>query len=318
MERQMKRDFNSIISSSPLMLTEGSIIERLRREYRYDLNIEILNANCIYDPKGKKILEEMYRQYITIGKSRNIPLILFTPTWRANPERLGKAGIMLKDVNGENYRFIDSLRNEQAIYAEKILIGGLIGCKGDAYKPEEALSVDEAFHFHQTQTRALANAGVDFLFAATLPAFTEALGIAKAMALTAVPYIISFVVYTEGTLLDGTPLKSAIEQIDKQVTPKPFGYFINCVHPTVFEQAINNSPNSSAFVRERILGLQANTSSKRPEELDGSAELISEDPEQFASSMVSLNKKYGIKILGGCCGTNENHISAIAKALELK
>ncbi|MBI5476799.1 MAG: homocysteine S-methyltransferase family protein [Ignavibacteriales bacterium] len=311
----MKRDLQSIISSSPLMLTEGSVIERLRREYRYELHPHILNANCIYDPKGKNILEEIYLQYISIGKKKNIPLILFTPTWRANPERLGKSGLMLKDVNGENFRFIDSLRSKQGAYAEKILIGGLTGCKGDAYKPEEALSVDDAFHFHQTQTRALANAGVDFLFATTLPAFTEAFGIAKAMALTAVPYIISFVVYAEGTLLDGTPLKSAIEQIDKQVTPKPFGYFINCVHPTVFEQAINNSKNSSAFVRGRILGLQANTSSKRPEELDGSVELISEEPEQFASSMVLLNKKYGIKILGGCCGTNDKHIESIMEIL---
>ncbi|MBI5020062.1 MAG: homocysteine S-methyltransferase family protein [Ignavibacteriales bacterium] len=300
------------------MLTEGSIIERLRREYFYELHPHILNANCIYDQVGRKILEEIYLQYIAIGKSKNIPLILFTPTWRANPERLGKSGWMLKEVNGENFRFIDSLRNEQGVYTEKILIGGLIGCKGDAYKPEEALSVDEAFHFHQTQTRALANAGVDFLFAATLPAFTEAFGIAKAMALTAIQYIISFVVYAEGTLLDGTSLKSAIEQIDKQVTPRPFGYFINCVHPTVFEEAINNSQNSSAIVRERILGLQANTSSKRPEELDGSVELISEEPEQFANSMISLNKKYGIKILGGCCGTNNKHISEMTKVLDEK
>jgi homocysteine S-methyltransferase len=315
MGRRMKRDFQSIISSSPIMLTEGSIIERLRREYRYELHPHILNANCIYDQEGEKNLEEIYLQYISIGKKKNIPLTLFTPTWRANPERLGKSGLMLKDVNGENFRFIDSLRNEQGVYAEKILIGGLIGCKGDAYKPEEALSVDEAYHFHQTQTHALANAGVDFLFAATLPAFTEALGIAKAMALTGMTYIISFVVYAEGTLLDGTPLKSAIEQIDKQVTPKPFGYFINCVHPTVFEQAINNTKNSSAFVRERILGLQANTSSKRPEELDGSAELLTEDPKQFASFMVLLNKKYGIKILGGCCGTSDKHIESITEML---
>lgn len=311
----MKRDFHSIISSSPIVLTEGSVIERLKREYNYKMDPNILNANCIYDPEGKKIIEDIYRQYITVGKSKNIPLILFTPTWRANPERLGKASMMLKDVNGENFRFIDSLRNKHGVYSEKILIGGLVGCKGDAYKPEQASSVDEAFHFHQTQTRALANAGVDFLFAATLPAFTEALGIAKAMALTGVPYIISFVVYAEGTLLDGTPLKSAIEQIDKQVSTKPFGYFVNCVHPTVFDQAINNFKNSSSFVRERIMGLQANTSSKRPEELDGSAELISEDPEQFARSMVSLNKKYGIKILGGCCGTNSKHIESIAEAL---
>lgn len=311
----MRRNFHSVISSSPVVLTEGSVIERLRREYKYDLNPHLQNADCIYDLSGRKILEEIYLQYISAGRSKNIPLLLFTPTWRANPHRLGKAGRALDDVNGDNFRFLDLLRGAQGDYSEKILIGGLIGSRGDAYRPQEAPGAAEALEFHSTQIRALAAAGVDFLFAATLPAFTEALGIARAMASGSLPYIISFVVYAEGTLLDGTRLEEAVSMIDRSVSPAPYGYFINCVHPSVFEKAMINSRVLASGLRGRIIGLQANTSARRPEELDGSLELLTEEPSKFAGSMISLNEKYGIKMLGGCCGTDDRHISQIASLI---
>lgn len=71
----------------------------------------------------------------------------------------------------------------------------------------------------------LAEAGVDLLLAATLPAFSEATGLASALAATGKPHIVSFVVRAEGTLLDGTPLKDAIAAIDAAVIPKPLAYW---------------------------------------------------------------------------------------------
>jgi phosphoglycerate dehydrogenase-like enzyme len=59
---------------------------------------------------------------------------------------------------------------------------------------------------HYWQAGKLADTGVDFLLAATLPAFSEATGLALALAATAKPYVLSFVVRPEGTMLDGTPL----------------------------------------------------------------------------------------------------------------
>ena len=67
-------------------------------------------------------------------------------------------------------------------------------------------------------------AGVDLLLAATLPAISEATGLASALAATGKPYMVSFVVRREGTLLDGTPLKDAIVAIDATVNPNPLAY----------------------------------------------------------------------------------------------
>ncbi|HBZ55601.1 MAG TPA: homocysteine methyltransferase, partial [Syntrophobacteraceae bacterium] len=73
--------------------------------------------------------------------------------------------------------------------------------------------------------------------------------------------------------------------------------------------------NSSPLVRSRVVGLLANTAALNPEELDGSAALVEEDPEIFGDSVAALHHELGMKILGGCCGTDERHIGCLAKQL---
>jgi homocysteine S-methyltransferase len=171
----------------------------------------------------------------------------------------------------------------------------------------------EAAHFHASQAQSLAQAKVDFLMGATLPALSEALGMARAMATTQVPYVISFVIRPTGALLDGTALHAAMSAIDTAVHPQPTAYMVNCIHPTVLKQALHRQSDRERQVRARLLGLQANTSPKPPEELDDAACLESQDPDTFAKAMVRLHTQLGVKALGGCCGTDERHIASIAR-----
>jgi len=90
----------------------------------------------------------------------------------------------------------------------------MMTCRGDAYRPEEALTESDAADFHKPQAAMLAESGVDYLMAATLPAVSEARGMAKTFSDLKIPYVISFVIRPDGTLLDGTPLHRAIDQID--------------------------------------------------------------------------------------------------------
>jgi homocysteine S-methyltransferase len=298
------------LKTFPLILAEGAVIERLRRKSDHHLDPELENAGLLYHEGGRAAMADMYRGYMDIGSSYGLPMILFTPTWRANPERLRQAGFENHDdVNGEGFRFLDSLRKEQGRYAGRICIGGLLGCRGDAYKPEEALSEDEAAEFHVHQAQALARAGVDFLMAATLPAFSEALGMARAMSASECSYVLSFVIRPTGTLLDGTPLDVAVGQIDAALHPRPAGYMANCIHPSVFKEALTRLTEAS---RSRMIGLQANTSRKSPEDLDGLPALDSEEPAVFARQMKELHERFDIKVLGGCCGTDGRHIEGIA------
>lgn len=303
--------FLQFLENEPVIIMEGAIIERLRRTPGITLDPVVLNSSLLYDPAGKKHLERLYRQYIDCAYRQNLPVMVLTPTWRANPERLARAGLQIYDVNGDGFHFLQDIRRTYGPYSEKIFIGGLMGCSGDAYKPEEALSAGTAYSFHREQVRLLVLAGVDFLFGSTLPALSEAFGMAQAMAGSGRPYILSFVVRPGGTLLDGTLLSDAIRDIDGTISPSPAGYMVNCVHPDIFRKAMGNQDRGQGEMRRRIIGLQANTSSRSPEELDGREELDAEEPAPFGEKMAALHIDFSLKILGGCCGTDERHMESI-------
>ncbi len=303
------------LGKSPCVLGEGAVIERLRRNGGLELDPYLVNSAFIYDDAKRAALETIFRQYLDIGRDSGLPLVISTPTWRASQERIAAAGYGGADVNGDNVRYLDRLRRSYGAYAEKVVICGLMSCRGDAYNPAEALAVDEALEFHAWQADKLAEAGVDFLLAATLPALSEASGLALAMAATGRPYIISFVVRPEGTLLDGTPLKDALARIDAVATPRPLAYLINCTHVSFARAALTHEANSSPLVRQRIIGLLANTAPLSPEELNDSASLVEEDPERFGRAVASLHRELGLKLVGGCCGTDDRHIRALAAQL---
>jgi homocysteine S-methyltransferase len=300
------------------ILGEGAVIERLRRNSEFDLDPHLVNSAFIYDKDKRAALSGIYRQYLDIGLKYNLPLLLSTPTWRASRECIEKAGYEKTDVNGDNFRVLDGMRKRLGEYAHKIVICGLLSCRGNSYNPSEALTSKDAYEFHSWQADRLAEAGVDLLLAATLPALTEATGLAAALAATGKPYIISFVFHPEGTLLDTTPLKDAVSIIDTDVNPKPIAYMANCTHASIFRTAIMHETNSSATVRKRVAGLLANTAALKPEELDNSEELVEEDPQTFGKSVADLHAELGLKILGGCCGTDDRHIDNLAKRLVLK
>lgn len=303
-------DTVDLINRSPLVLMEGAVIERLRRDPSLSLDPHILNAPLIYDEAGRMEMTRIYKGYIDISLEYDLPIMMAAPTWRVNKERLAASAFSGRDVLGEAAEFLNEIKSSYNSHSPKILVGGLMGCKGDAYKPEEAMAADSALKFHSFQAERLAEAKVDYLMAATLPALSEAIGMAKAMSGAGKPYIISFVIRPDGALLDGTRLNEAVQTIDGHTDPKPFLYMVNCVHPTVLASALIRSGSG---IPDRFSGIQANTSAKSPEELDGATETETEDANIFAASMVRLHQDFGLKVLGGCCGTDETHIRAMAE-----
>jgi homocysteine S-methyltransferase len=313
----MIKSLLDITVKSRYILAEGSIIERVRRSDPGLLHPVVENTPMIYTNNGRQALTSLYSGYLDIGFRRDIPMIVLTPSWRANTERIRKAGYSnLDEVTSDVVVFMRDLIDGYHSYKNKILLGGLTGCRGDSYNPKEALSREEAHRFHLPQAEALAKTKVDFLLAATLPALSEAEGIARAFADCDIPYMLSFVVRSNGNLLDGTPLAQAIDLIDANTNPRPTCYFINCVHPENVRKGLLAQGNRLKDVLPRLAGLQANASDKNPEELEGLDHMDADSPHHFAESMARLHSEFGIKILGGCCGTDEKFIEEIGKVME--
>jgi len=308
--------FIETIQSGLPVLTEGAMVERVRRNPDVDLDPHIAHAGLIYSDKGRRVLADIYRQYLSIGQRHNLPMLTLAPTWRANPERTERAGCGPVDkLNSDCVAFLKDICAGYDSYQERLFIAGLLGCCNDAYNPQETLTTQAAERFHLPQAEALAASGVDFIKAATLPAVSEALGIARAIARTGIPSVLSFVIRPDGTVLDGTPLHKAIARIDSGTDQAPIFYMVNCVHPAVFMEALAAETRADDKLSERVIGIQANTSSKSPEELENLPYLDTTEPEPFAELLQQIHRTFGTRILGGCCGTDNRHIEKIAALL---
>lgn len=289
---------------------EGAVVERLRRG-GVALHPAALHAGLVFDGEGRRALEAIYRGYLRPAREASLPLVLLTPTWRANPERLAAAGLPFREVQEANVSFLRGLTATEG----RAFVLGLMGSRGDAYRPEEALGTSQAEGFHAPQAEALAAAGVDGFQAATQCAFSEALGLSRAMGRTGLPYLVSWIVRPSGHLLDGTPLQEAVARLDGEADPPPLLHMLNCVHPTVALSAVEHALERSPSLLSRLSGLQANTSPLPPEALDGRETLEEESPEAFAAGLLLLRTRFGFRLLGGCCGSDDRHIRALAQAL---
>lgn len=291
------------------------MIERLRRDPTIELDPHVLNAAFVLDPTQRERLARCYRDYLRIGETYNLPMICCTPTWRANAERSSRAGYSCGELNARAVSFLRAIRDEYGEYSKKVFVGGLMGCRGDAYSGIEGMGPADAEAFHGDQARALAAAGVDFLVAVTMPSAPESIGMAAALSACGLPYFLSFIVRPSGKLLDTTLLHDIVAVIDNAAKPRPLGYWINCVHPTVFSAALGSAIAAAPWLPQRVYGLQANTSALSPEELDESPQLHSQAPEAFVAAMMQAQSAFGTKILGGCCGTSPAHIERLAAAV---
>jgi homocysteine S-methyltransferase len=306
----MNRFAEAVAARRP-MLAEGSVYERLRRHPGIAFDPAMRHGGLIYDPAGRAVLAEIHRGYIGAAQAAGLPIALMSDTWRANAEAIAASPYAGRPVNQDNVAFLKGL---QTASGHDIFIAGQSGCRGDAYRPEEALEAEAAYAFHRPQLEALAEAEPDFLMAATLPALCEARGIARAMAGTGLPYLISFVLRPAGTLLDGTPFADAIRTLDEAAVP-PLGYAVNCVHPKVLAAALEVLERQEAALTRRLVLFQANTSPLSPEALAAADELQCEAPETLAPQIAALQARYDIPLVGGCCGTDERHIAALGAAL---
>ena len=310
MERKM--DFESCYNNSSIIFMEGALGERLKREYGIPFDETVALAGHIYNEKYKVALKELFNQYIEIAKHCDFPIMITTPTRRANKERVLQSKYN-KNVIYDNVSFLHEIKRN---WPSKVYIGGLMGCKGDAYKADEILSEKEALEFHSWQASLFAEAKVDFLYAGIMPALSEAIGMARAMESTGLPYIISFMIREDGKLIDGTTIHEAIVAIDSSTNRKPLCYMTNCVHPKVVFKALSQSYNKTTIVQQRFKGIQANTSPLSPEELDKCCDLKTSDAYSFAADMLKLYENFNLKIFGGCCGTDDTHMNEVARKLK--
>jgi S-methylmethionine-dependent homocysteine/selenocysteine methylase len=274
---------------------------------------EFAAFDLLKDNAGIDELRRYYEPYARLAREGGFGLVLESPTWRANPDWAAKIGYSRQELDGFNRKAIALMEELRAEWRGEapIVISGCVGPQSDGYSPETMLPPDEAEAYHGTQIGTFADTAADMVTAITMTYADEAIGVTRAARKVGLPAVISFTLETDGRLPNGQPLAEAIEQVDRETESGPAYYMINCAHPTHFESVLRDD---APWVH-RIGGLRTNASTKSHAELDESDALDEGDPRDLGMRHGILKERLPkVNILGGCCGTDQRHVSAICEA----
>jgi S-methylmethionine-dependent homocysteine/selenocysteine methylase len=233
--------------------------------------------------------------------------------YRASPDwgdKLGYSRQGLADALEQSIAFLRAVASPYKDQIDTILIGGMLGPRGDAYALNQTITANEAEDYHAFQLEVLKRTDVDFVSAVTFNNVPEAVGVARAAARIGVPLNISFTLDSNHRLKSGPSLKEAIEQVDAQAgEARPDFYGINCSHPIEFEPALE--PGDWIH---RIRSLRPNASARDKIDLCQLGHIEDGDPADLGQRMGQLAQRYPhIDIFGGCCGSWAPHLDQIAR-----
>lgn len=266
--------------------------------------------------EGRATLIRYFRNYLNLANAHGLGFILDTVTWRANPDWAVKLDIghaELDAINREAVSFAAALREEfERVSKGPGVVNGVIGPRGDGYVVDHKMTSGEAALYHAAQVRSFKAAGADMVSAITMNYPEEATGIAIAAMKAGMPVVISFTVETDGRLASGATIGEAITAVDSATGAYPTYFMINCAHPSHFEGVL---PHDETWIG-RVRGVRANASHMSHAELDEATELDDGDPADLGARYRALRQSLPrLNVLGGCCGTDHRHISAIAEAV---
>ena len=274
---------------------------------------DFASFDLLKDPAGVDALRRYYAPYVAIARERGTGIVLDTATWRASRdwgERLGYSPAELAEANRRAVELIREIA--EAAPDVPSVLNGVVGPRGDGYVVGKAMTADEAAEYHAEQIGTFAGAGVDMVSAITMTYVDEAIGVTRAASSVGLPVVISFTVETDGALPSGEALDSAIARVDEATDGAPAYYMVNCAHPTHFADALTTDAGWLA----RVKAIRANASSCSHAELDVATELDRGDVADLAGWYERLHSILpDLRVVGGCCGTDHEHVTAIAEAL---
>ena len=271
----------------------------------------------------ERMVSEMLRPIIDAAAAGGHGVITDCFLWRASPDYVAKLGYGPDDVRHFNHEGIAALRRVLQDAAARsgprpgpLVLAADPGPRGDGYalKPGQELDAAAARDYHRTQLAAIAETDAAVVTALTMTNVAETVGLGLAARDLGLPLIVSPTVETDGTLPDGTPLGEFITRVDDALGGDPIFYMVNCAHPTHLEPTLERARERSERWLSRFRGFRSNASSKSHQELDEATEIDRGDVAQVAAGIGRMHQRYGLWAVGGCCGTDAEHLRAIAAA----
>ena len=259
-------------------------------------------------------VETVHRAFLEAGAD-----VIETDTFRSNRLTLGEFGLgeRVAEINHSAARLARKLADEYTTQGKPRFVAGSIGPSGKLISSEDPIMSDIDFDalvdVFREQAVGLIDGGVDLLLIETAQDILEVkaaiLGIRAAYAETGqvLPIQAQITLDTTGRMLMGTDIAAALailEGMDIDVIG------LNCsTGPDYMREPIR-------FLTEHSnLPVSCIPNAGLPLNVDGQA-VYPMEPEPFADLLLEFVNEFGVRVIGGCCGTREDHIALIDARLD--
>ena len=274
---------------------------------RHFCGFELLN-----DARGRACLAAYHRGVVEAAVANGFGVINEGLHYRASRDwgdLIGFSREALEEINIRGIDFYKDFATEYGSPETPMIVGGVIGPRGDAYNVGRLPDSTEAEDYHSEQILTFKKAGADVVTAMTFSSVEEAIGVARAARSAEMPVVISFLVAKGGKLKDGESLEEAISRVDLATDGAPAYYMINCTHPTEFEPGL--TPGNWTG---RLGGFLPNAVAMETLDLCKLGHLEDGDPDELGAQMAGLARRFPhVNVWGGCCGTDGRHIAQITR-----
>jgi methionine synthase / methylenetetrahydrofolate reductase(NADPH) len=289
--------FNDKLAKSNVILADGAMGTILHsRGIGFDKCFDELN---ISNPGA---VAEIHRAYIEAGAQ-----LIITNTFGANRFKLGKHGLQDR-VTDLNRAGVDLAKRVVSASFKEVLIAGDVGPLGVRIAPYGRVKPEAAREAFAEQIRALAESGVDLIVIETFSDLYEMKEAIKAARQVCNLPVVASVTFTrdDRTVLGDDPVLVArrLEEAAVDVIG------INCSGGPA--QLLRLLKLMKSAVPRANFWVKPNAG--WPEQVGGRI-MYPADAEYFGDYALSF-REAGASVVGGCCGTTPQHISAMRKALD--
>ena len=252
--------------------------------------------------ENPQTVREIHEDYIRAGAE-----IITTNTFRTTSRALGKKGLSER-AKELTYLAVSLAKQARDQSADKpVWIAGSVAPLEDCYEPNLIPDPETAHKEHTELITWLVEAGVDLILIETMNTIQEAVIAAGASKIGQLPIFVSWTCTTDGRILSGENIQEGIRSVEPY---NPAAFLVNCT-PV---RAVGTALQKMCDISKVPIGAYANIG--KPEPVSGWEFTNESDPDAYANAADNWIR-IGAKIVGGCCGTTPEHISALKKQLIL-
>ncbi|MBA7562587.1 Homocysteine S-methyltransferase [subsurface metagenome] len=275
-----------LLDDHPVLVLDGAMGTEIDRRGG-DVSLPLWSSRAL--ETAPQMVRSIHQDYVSAG-ARIITANTFrTTTYTYQRAGFAEAAARLKAARATGTAVQLALEAAHG----RALVAGSLAPLGDCYTPEDYPGPDNARHNYTEQANRLAQAGVDLFLLETHITLEEALAALMAATATGLPVWVSFLVDDRCQLPGGHSLQDAVQAVENGGAA---AILVNCVTLPVAAKAAEFLPKATRLPA----GIYANAGHSQPSPA-GALTATYSDNEYLAAAISWVN--YGIRIIGGCCGT---------------